>query len=280
MRIKAALDAGEPAIAPRSPAGGAGVRTGRWRARGIRLVLFPVPDKASLQPRELHGRGAGAAELPVAANPDFHRFVAEMRAAGRAGVRRRARRAAAPGEPPRYLVQDTHWTPAWMEEVAGQLAAFVRAARRRCPRSPPPAWTVAAAPIARVGDIVDMLKLPEGQRLFAPQAVTVHQVRDAERRALAARREAPTCCCWATASPTCSRRRRWAGARRPGWRRTWPGRWAAPLDVIAQNDSGAFATRKLLSEALGAGEDRLAGKKVVIWEFAARELAVGDWQPV
>jgi alginate O-acetyltransferase complex protein AlgJ len=52
-----------------------------------------------------------------------------------------------------------------------------------------------------------------------------------------------------------------------------------PLDVIAQNDSGAFATRKLLSEALGAGEDRLAGKKLVIWEFAARELSVGDWRP-
>jgi alginate O-acetyltransferase complex protein AlgJ len=51
------------------------------------------------------------------------------------------------------------------------------------------------------------------------------------------------------------------------------------VDVIAQNDSGAFATRKLLSEALGAGEDRLAGKKVVIWEFAARELSVGDWRP-
>jgi len=51
------------------------------------------------------------------------------------------------------------------------------------------------------------------------------------------------------------------------------------VDVIAQNDSGAFATRKLLSEALVAGEDRLAGKRVVIWELASRELAVGDWKP-
>ena len=51
------------------------------------------------------------------------------------------------------------------------------------------------------------------------------------------------------------------------------------VDVIAQNDSGAFATRKLLSEALAAGEDRLAGKRVVIWELASRELAVGDWKP-
>jgi alginate O-acetyltransferase complex protein AlgJ len=52
-----------------------------------------------------------------------------------------------------------------------------------------------------------------------------------------------------------------------------------PVDVLARNDAGAYATRKLLAEALAAGEDRLAGKRVVIWELAARELAVGDFQP-
>lgn len=54
------------------------------------------------------------------------------------------------------------------------------------------------------------------------------------------------------------------------------------LDVIAQNDSGAFATRVALSRELGGdeGTKRLAGKKVIVWEFASRELAVGDWKPV
>jgi alginate O-acetyltransferase complex protein AlgJ len=53
---------------------------------------------------------------------------------------------------------------------------------------------------------------------------------------------------------------------------------ARPLDVIAQNDSGAFATRQALARELAAGSDRLAGKRVVIWQFAARELSVGDWK--
>ena len=52
------------------------------------------------------------------------------------------------------------------------------------------------------------------------------------------------------------------------------------VDVIAQNDSGAFATRQVLARELDAGSDRLAGKRVVIWEFASRELAVGDWKPI
>ena len=55
-------------------------------ARGIRLVLFPVPDKATMQPLQLHGRkprgGERADRLPAAGNRDFDRFVAEMRAAG------------------------------------------------------------------------------------------------------------------------------------------------------------------------------------------------------
>ena len=36
----------------------------------------------------------------------------------------------------------------------------------------------------------------------------------------------------------------------------------------------------MLAKELQRGSDRLAGKKVVIWEFAARELACGDWKPV
>jgi alginate O-acetyltransferase complex protein AlgJ len=51
-----------------------------------------------------------------------------------------------------------------------------------------------------------------------------------------------------------------------------------PLDRLVRNDAGAHATREMLSQELRRGHDRLAGKKVVIWEFAARELAVGDWK--
>jgi alginate O-acetyltransferase complex protein AlgJ len=48
-----------------------------------------------------------------------------------------------------------------------------------------------------------------------------------------------------------------------------------PIDRIVQNDDGAFATRAMLSQS---GSDRLGGKRVVIYQFAARELAFGDWR--
>ena len=51
-----------------------------------------------------------------------------------------------------------------------------------------------------------------------------------------------------------------------------------PVDTILRNNDGAYSTRETLSRELAHGEDRLAGKKVVVWQFAARELAVGDWK--
>jgi alginate O-acetyltransferase complex protein AlgJ len=49
-----------------------------------------------------------------------------------------------------------------------------------------------------------------------------------------------------------------------------------PIDRIIQNDQGAHATRGLLARE----PDRLDGKRVVIWQFAARELAFGDWKVI
>jgi alginate O-acetyltransferase complex protein AlgJ len=51
-----------------------------------------------------------------------------------------------------------------------------------------------------------------------------------------------------------------------------------PVDRIVQNDQGAFATRERFGRALQEDPDRFAGTRVVIYQFAARELAFGDWR--
>jgi alginate O-acetyltransferase complex protein AlgJ len=50
-----------------------------------------------------------------------------------------------------------------------------------------------------------------------------------------------------------------------------------PVDRLTRHDAGAWATRAMLADAMQRA-DRLAGKKVVIWEFAVRELSEGDWK--
>jgi alginate O-acetyltransferase complex protein AlgJ len=51
-----------------------------------------------------------------------------------------------------------------------------------------------------------------------------------------------------------------------------------PCDAIRRNDNGTYATRQMLADELAAGRDRLKGKKLVIWQFATRELSEGDWK--
>ena len=53
-----------------------------------------------------------------------------------------------------------------------------------------------------------------------------------------------------------------------------------PVDRIAVNAGGAYASRQALARELAAGRDRLRGKRVLVYEFAARELASGDWRLV
>jgi alginate O-acetyltransferase complex protein AlgJ len=271
VRQRAAADAEEPALSP-DPRPAILTLARALTARGIRLVLFPVPDKAALQPVELHGR----ATTTVAANRDQDRLIAELTKAGVLVFEARPP-ALRPGEPPRFLVQDTHWTPAWMDETARGLAAFVRTHVVLPPR-PAPTWQLVPRSIQRVGDIVDMLKLPAGQTLLAPQAVTVQQVQDAEGHPWAPTANADVLLLGDSFTNVFSLEAMGWGAD-AGLAPHLALALGRDLDVIAQNDSGAFATRKLLSEALAAGEDRLAGKRVVIWELAARELAVGDWRP-
>jgi alginate O-acetyltransferase complex protein AlgJ len=234
-----------------------------------------MPDKAALEPAQLHGRSAPSSPVD---NPDASRFVSELQRAGVAVFD--ARRAIPEGEhPPLFLVQDTHYTPAYMEQLASELGRFV-SQRGALPALASPLELKAVPRAAtRVGDIVDMLKLPEEQRLFAAQTVTVHQVQDAQGNAWEPDATADVLLLGDSFTNIFSLEGMgWGAAAGLGPQLSLA--LARPIDVIAQNDSGAFATRQALARELAAGTDRLAGKRVVIWEFASRELSAGDWKHI
>jgi alginate O-acetyltransferase complex protein AlgJ len=147
------------------------------------------------------------------------------------------------------------------------------------PLSEAPLLQVVEQPASRVGDLVDMLKLPDEQQLFQAQAVLVHQVQDGSGAEWEPDPAADVLLLGDSFSNIFSLEGMgWGSAS--GLAPHLALALHRPIDVIAQNDSGAFATRQTLSRELQAGQDRLAGKRVVIWEFAARELSVGDWKPM
>src|SRR6478735_8638844 len=120
-REKEALDSGQEAIVA-DPLSAIAQFQRALAQRGVRLVLLPMPDKAALEPGPLHGR-PGPATL-TAHNVDYERFLEQVRRLGVAVFDAR-RSAPSQREKPLYLVQDTHYAPAFMELIARDLAKFV-----------------------------------------------------------------------------------------------------------------------------------------------------------
>ncbi len=243
-------------------------------ARGIDLVVMPVPVKPSIEGEMLSDRAPRAAPLQ---NASFVEFQTRLTSAGvrlfdPAPLLMKAGATAAH----RYLERDTHWRPETMALVAEQLAKWcgdTLVAAEQGDKS------VALPPeeITGVGDLTRMLKLPAGQQIFLPQKVTIQQVTAGNSRW----RPSPDADVLVLGDSFANI----FSLEALGWGESagfvehlsvaLGGR---PLDCILRNSDGAFATREMLARELARGRDRLAGKKLVIWEFAARELAFGDWR--
>jgi hypothetical protein len=181
------------------------------------------------------------------------------------------RRAA--GDAPSYLETDTHWRPETMEFVARRLAALINilAPERGMP------FRVTPGKIAGDGDIFTMLKLPVGQTIYHPQKVTIKQVL-AGNALWRPNKEARILLLGDSFCNIFSLQPMGWGESAGFAEHLSLALGCEPLDCILRNSDASFATREILSRELAHGRDRLAGKKVVLWEFAVRELTFGNWK--
>lgn len=249
---------------------------------GIRLLLVPVPDKVAVEGSRLAGRfRVGSAPN----NPDWPRFVADMRAAGLEvfDVPPPA------GDAPAYLAQDTHWTPQYMQQVAQALATDVRRGKPSTsakaavdasgsPDPPdPPAYRTETATVRRVGDLVDMLRLPADQRVFAAQSVQIARVVSFEGTRWTPRADADVLLMGDSFTNVFSDPAMgWGDSA--GFAEHLSMALGRPLDVLAENGGAAGAVRVSLARA--DNRSRLASKRLVIYEFAMRDLMGQHWPVV
>lgn len=240
---------------------------------GVHLVFVPIPVKPMLQPAEATRRPDFTTATAVPNNPDYAQFLADLRAQG-VDVFDPTPPVLRPGEPPRFLAQDTHWTPQWMEQVAKDLAKHVR----HHVQFPPSQrnFRVQELRVARVGDIVDTLNLPPHQTLFAPCEVTIHRVLDnATGQPLASNPDADVLVIGDSFSNIYS-------APQMGWGDAagFPYQLARYLErdveILARNGSAASDLRAELAER----SQPLRGKWVVIWQVAMHELTASNWRVI
>lgn len=244
--------------------------------RGIRLVLMPTPIKPTVHPERFAPAYSGRA-TPLQ-NSSYSGLVADLEAHGVlvfdvAQALVEAKRAEAR---PQFLATDTHWRPEAMELAADLLADFLQR-HVNLPEVPDPGYRSRTVEVDNLGDIAVMLDLPEGQALYPRERVRLRQVLGLE----GGRWRPDPAADLLVLGDSFSNVYSLAGM---GWGESaglveqLAYRLRRPLDRMVRNDDGAYATRQLLARELARGDDRLAGKRAVVWQFAARELAVGDWR--
>jgi len=233
------------------------------KALGVHLVLVPIPDKAGMQPAELSARFQNSGSIPPLNNADFTAWRDEMRRAGVDIFDCTPERVMS--DENHFLVQDTHWNPVWMTTVARDPRAPHEAVA--LPHRDQPSMKIKSGQARRVGDLTDMLRLSADQTLLPPNGSRLN----ASLTPTGGRgspKPPPKCWSSATASATSYSLESMGWGDSAGFVEHLSYEMGRDVDRITRNDAGAFATRQMLAADLAREKNRLAGKKVVVWEFA------------
>lgn len=243
--------------------------------RGITLVVMPTPIKPMIHP-EMFSSRMDPASLPQ--NISYERFVRDLEKEGIPvfDVSRALVDAKMNTGRSQYLAADTHWKPEAVQLAARLLAVFLRE-RGLISLSPGTAHQTVESRVSNIGDIAAMLQLPEDQSLYPRQDVGLRQVLDAGQGLWRPDQTADILVLGDSFSNIYSLEGMGWGES-AGFVEQLAFELTRPVDRITRNDNGSFATREILTRELARGRDRLEGKRVVVYQFAVRELAVGDWK--
>ena len=235
-------------------------------ARGIRLILVPVPLKPVVDPEFL----AGSIPSQPLQNPSFDDFLEQLQKNGIEFVD--ASQAildekCSTGRP-QFLKTDSHWTPSAMERVARQVAEKISLPNdsRTWTRGKPQS-------VRNHGDLVAMLRLSDPAAIFPLEEALITPVVGPDTAAWAPDPAAEILLLGDSFSNIYSLQDLGWGCS-AGFAEHLSLALQKPLDRIAINAGGAFTTRQTLARS----PERLEGKKIVIYEFAMRDLASGDWK--
>ena len=256
-------------------------------ARGVRLVVVPIPGKATIHPEKL-STGKTVFENPVASP-----IVADLAdKVGEAWKQRKAKdgtlapiaidatsriweRKLETGED-QFLKTDSHWTPGAMTSIAKSVAEEVLATG--IPVAPEE-LVAEGKEISSVGDTALMLELPASSPLRKAQSMTIEQIKTRDGNPWRANRVSPVLVLGDSYSNIYSADGLgWGGGA--GFAEQLSLQLNHRVDKLARNDAGAKSAREMLAAEALQNPGWLEGKKVVVWLMAAREFARGDWSSV
>jgi hypothetical protein len=251
----------------------------RLKARGIELLLVPIPGKPSIYPEMLWHGIKGQPSSPTLALLDdlrergfqvadlFHPLLA----------------AKAAGAPQLYLKRDTHWSPQGMQVAAEALADRIKrmipdpdTAAVLGPRDSSaftPRYMVKDTAVERWGDIAEMTKVPKRRQIWPEERVQATQIQDAKTGKLY-KDDPAASILWL--GDSYSRIYQTDAPGSAGIISHVAYLLNRPLTSIV-NDGGAST---VVRQQLARRGELLEGKKLVVWTFVERDLRFGakGWQ--
>ncbi len=239
------------------------------QARQIRLLVVPVPNKESIYPEMLARRADGAGVVVCERTRHLldrldqydidHVDLFEV-------FRRARQRESESGSGRLYLAQDSHWSPEGVRLAAAAVARRVldRGTIQRGDR----AYGERPVAVQRHGDLVQMLQVPQIERAIEPEGVTCSQVVESDHRT--PYRDAPESEVLILGD-SFLRIYEQDEPGSAGFIAHVARELGQPLTSIV-NDGGAST---LVRQALARRPALLTNKRLVIWEFAEREIRYG-----
>ncbi len=246
------------------------------RARGASLAVVPAPAKTAVESARLFG--SGAPERPLR-NPAFAELARRLDRAGIAlfdptpALFDAARR----GEPI-FLRTDSHWRPETVDRVAAWMAEEIFR-RGVLERPAAPRYHRSSERVTGHPDLVRLLSLPTAGEGPLYEPVTIQVVRGADGAVFEPRGayDAPILLLGDSLAGNYG----WGGqgyGSGAGLAEQLAFHLQTPVQAILEPAGGDADSRERLAHRLRRGDDMLAGKRLVILEFAERELAIGPWR--
>jgi SGNH hydrolase-like domain, acetyltransferase AlgX len=246
------------------------------QARRIRLLVVPVPNKECVYPEMLAQR---AEDAGVVVCEQTRRLLDQLELCGIEHVDlfeafRRAKQKETQSDPRRlYLAQDTHWSPEGARVAAGAVArrVFDGGIVNRGDH----AYALRSVTVRRHGDLVEMLQVPQIERALEPESLACLQVVQSDTGT--PYRDAPESEVLILGD-SFLRIYEQDEPGAAGFIAHVARELGQPLTSIV-NDGGAST---LVRQELARRPTLLLNKRLVIWEFAERDIRYGieGWQIV
>ena len=239
--------------------------------RDIKLLLLPVPGKPTVYPEKLTSRlGSGDRVRSPAEDLMVRLQRAGVESVDLYGLFAGARNVT---REPLYLLRDTHWSPAAARQAAETVAAKLESLGWIRPESTE--YAVREVTLTRASDITQMMRIPNMNRLLAPETLRSEQVVRHDSSELY-RDDASSSVL--VLGDSFLRIYQTDEPRGAGFIAHLARALRMPLASVV-NDGGAST---LVRQELARRPELLRGKKVLIWEFVERDIHFGaeGWKSV